>query len=180
MGTETASVAADYVKDIARIFRTYKDLGDKSFAQLEEKDLVWKVEPESNSIANVVMHVSGNFLSRWTDFLTTDGEKPWRNRDTEFEDAALGKEGILRRWDEGWKCLFDALAKIRPEDLEKTIMIRGEPHTLVQALDRSVTHCAYHVGQIVFIAKAARSTAWKSLSIPRGQSGHFNAQKLGR
>jgi hypothetical protein len=177
---ETASISSGYLADIMKLFRTYKELGDKSFAQLEEKDFLWKVEPESNSIANVVMHVSGNFLSRWTDFLTSDGEKPWRNRDAEFEDPTLGKEGILRRWDEGWKCLFDALEKIQPEDLAKTITIRGEPHTMVQALDRNVTHCAYHVGQIVLIAKAARSASWQSLSIPKGKSRQFKAEKTGR
>jgi hypothetical protein len=180
MGAETVSTAAGYLQDIKRLFKTYKDLGDKSFAQLRDEDVHWKVEPESNSIANIVMHISGNFLSRWTDFLTTDGEKPWRNRDGEFEDPSLGKEEILGRWEQGWTCLFSALAAIDEGMLTRVISIRGEQHTLIQALDRSLTHCAYHVGQMVFIAKARRSGDWQSLSIPKGKSQQFNAGKAVR
>ncbi len=174
MSTEKASAGTEYVQDIGRLFRTYKELGDKSFAQLNAQDVHWKVEPESNSIANIVTHLAGNFLSRWTDFLTTDGEKPWRNRDGEFEDTALGKEDLIRLWEKGWTCLFEALGQIEEANLLHVITIRGQPHTLIQALNRGLTHCAYHVGQIVFIAKAKRSQDWQSLSIPKRRSQQFN------
>jgi hypothetical protein len=135
----------------------------------------WKADGESNSIANIIMHMSGNFLSRWTDFLTTDGEKPWRNRDAEFEEPGLGKAELLAMWEKGWACVFAALDAVPKDGLLRVILIRNEPHTILQALDRSLTHCAYHVGQIVFIAKALKSTQWTSLSIPRRKSKDFNA-----
>ena len=175
MASERLSAAAGYLQDMNRLFRTYKELGDKSLAQLGEQDMQWKIEPESNSIAHLVKHLSGNFLSRWTDFLASDGEKPWRNRDGEFEDSGLGRDEILRAWEAGWDCVFRALGQIDEDKLTQVITIRGQPHTLIQALDRNLTHCAYHVGQIVFIAKARRSKDWESLSIPKGKSRQFNA-----
>jgi hypothetical protein len=165
----------DYLQDMKRTLSQYKALGDKAFAQIAGDEIHWKVEPESNSIATIVMHVSGNLLSRWTDFLTTDGEKPWRNRDAEFEDASFGKEEMLALWEKGWKCVLDAVESMREEMLPLTITIRGEKYTVLRALNRSVTHTAYHVGQIVFIAKALRSAAWTSLSVPKGKSKEFNA-----
>jgi hypothetical protein len=165
----------DYLMDIKALFTNYKSLGDKAFSQITSDEINRKVEPESNSIATIVTHVSGNFLSRWTDFLTTDGEKPWRNRDSEFADGQHGKEEILALWEKGWKCLFDAMASINEETLARTITIRGEKYSVLRAVNRSLTHTAYHVGQIVFIAKALRSTEWKSLSVPKGKSKEFNA-----
>jgi uncharacterized damage-inducible protein DinB len=165
----------EYIRDVTTIFAQYKDLGDKSFEQIEGPEIHWKVERESNSIATVVMHVSGNLRSRWTDFLTADGEKPWRNRDSEFVDTTLSKEQLLAAWEAGWKCLFDALKAVDASTLGRTITIRGEAYTVQRALQRSITHTAYHVGQIVFIAKVLRSAEWKSLSIPKNRSAAFNA-----
>ncbi|MGA2478603.1 MAG: DUF1572 family protein [Spirochaetia bacterium] len=154
-------------QDIRKLFATYKQLGDKSFAQLTDEQMRWKADAESNSIAVIIMHMSGNFLSRWTDFLSTDGEKPWRNRDGEFEEPGRGKAELLERWEAGWACLFSAVDSVKDSDLLRTITIRGEPHTVLQALNRSLTHCAYHVGQIVYIAKVLKTVDWVSLSIPR-------------
>ena len=175
MSEQIPDLAESYLEDIRKSFTSYKQLGDKAFTQLEGTEMHWKSDEESNSIANIIMHISGNFLSRWTDFLTTDGEKPWRNRDAEFEEPGLGKAELLARWEKGWACVFAALDTIPRDGLRGVIQIRSEPHSILQALDRSLTHCAYHVGQIVFIAKALKSKEWKSLSIPRRKSKEFNA-----
>ena len=164
------------LEEIRATFSVYKALGDKTFAQLADKEMLWKPDEESNSIAVIIMHISGNFLSRWTDFLTTDGEKPWRSRDAEFEEPGLGKNELLTKWEAGWACLFKALDTIPEDGLQKVVLIRTEPHTVLKALTRSLTHCAYHVGQIVFVAKCIRSGEWKSLSIPRNRSKDFNAK----
>ncbi len=148
-------------------FLRYKGLGDGAFRQLEEQDFSWKPEPESNSIATLIQHVSGNLVSRWTDFLDTDGEKPWRKRDEEFEETASRRDDLLAKWEKGWAALLAAVDSMREDTLGRTIYIRGEPHTVYLALQRSLAHTAYHVGQIVFLAKAVRSTAWKSLTIPK-------------
>jgi len=171
-----SSLGREYLSNVTVVFAQYKGLGDKAFAQITGDEFHAKVEPESNSIATIVMHLSGNLLSRWTDFLTTDGEKPWRDRDSEFEDGPRGAEEIIVQWEKGWKCVIDAMASMNEETLSRIITIRGEEHTVLRALNRSLTHTAYHVGQIVFIAKALRSTGWKSLSVPKGKSKDFNAE----
>ena len=171
--------SAVYLEDAIKMFKAYKKLGDRSFEQIGEGDVHWAPEPESNSIAVIVKHLHGNMLSRWTDFLTSDGEKKWRKRDNEFIDDPVTKADVLARWEEGWKCVFDAVTPLQPDDFGKTVYIRTEPHTVLQAINRQITHYAYHVGQIVYIAKAIKSTEWKSLSVPKGKSEEFNREKFG-
>ncbi|UVI33598.1 DUF1572 domain-containing protein [Paenibacillus spongiae] len=159
-------------------FRGQKKLGDKALKQLPEEGYYYVPEPESNSIAIIVNHLYGNMLSRWTDFLTSDGEKPTRNRDGEFShDNATSKE-LLRRWEEGWGALFTALEGLTPVDLLRTVSIRGEAHTVIQAIHRQISHYGYHVGQLVYVAKAFRSAEWQTLSIPKGGSASFNNKML--
>jgi len=149
-------------------FRRYKKLAEKAIAQLpNEEDLHWQPDPESNSIAIIMKHIVGNQISRWTDFLTTDGEKPTRNRDNEFVDDVTSREQLLAHWEKGWMRLFDALAPLSENDLSKTVYIRGEALSVVQAINRQIAHYANHVGQIIWIAKHLSSENWKSLSIPR-------------
>jgi hypothetical protein len=161
-------------------FQYYKLLGEKTFAQLTEEQLYWQYNEESNSIAIIVKHLAGNMLSRWTDFLTTDGEKEWRNRESEFENDLKTREALLALWDKGWQCLFDALASITKEDLEKKIFIRNQGHTVLEAIDRQLAHYPYHVGQIVFIGKMLCNNNWNSLSIPRGDSKMYNEEKFAK
>jgi len=142
-------------------------LGDKTFNQIDNKDLHFKSDDEANSIAIIIQHLSGNMISRFTDFLTTDGEKSFRNRDSEFEDQNMTKEELIEKWEKGWGILFNAINNLNADDLIRTIKIRNEPHSIIQALNRQVTHCAYHVGQIVFIAKELKKSEWKTLSIPK-------------
>ena len=171
MSNDRATLGATCLEEIRAGFSAYKSLGDKALAQLSDAEMHWKPDSESNSVAVIVMHVSGNLLSRWTDFLTTDGEKAWRNRDGEFEEPeGRGKAELLGKWEAGWACLFSALDTIEQDALQRTVLIRGEPHTVLKALVRGLTHCAYHVGQIVFIAKSIRSEEWKSLSVPRNRA----------
>ena len=173
-------IGAQFLDDSLRQFRKYKALADGALAQVDEGDLFRAIDRESNSIAIVMKHVSGNMRSRWTDFLTTDGEKPDRNRDTEFElgpDDTRGR--ILELWENGWRLLFEALAPLASADVSRTVTVRGEAHTVLQAVDRQLTHYAYHVGQIVFLAKHLQHDNWRSLSIPRNQSSQFN-QKVAR
>ena len=162
-------VLADFLAQSKAVFRMYKDLGEKAMAQLaDDAEFFRTLDPESNSVAVIVRHVSGNMRSRWTDFLTTDGEKPDRRRDEEFEmREGLGRADVLRWWEEGWSVLFAALDALGEDDLGRTVTIRGEPHTVVQAIQRQVAHYASHVGQIVFLAKHLRGAAWRTLSIPR-------------
>ncbi len=168
-------LAAQFLTDALKVFRTYQQLGAKALAQTSDEHLFVALDPEANSIALVVKHMWGNMRSRWTDFLTSDGEKPDRNRDTEFElDAGATRADVDRWWTDGWRLVFAAVEPLAPTDLERTVMIRGEPHTVMQAINRQLAHYAYHVGQIVFLAKHFRSDAWESLSIPRGQSAAFN------
>ncbi len=173
-------LAEHWRRDVETQFRKVKALADRAMAQVDEKELFVALDPESNSIALVVKHVAGNMRSRWTDFLTTDGEKPDRNRDGEFvveerDDAA----SLRRRWEEGWSLLFGVLASLRDEDLERTVTIRGEPHTVVQAMHRQISHYGYHVGQIVLLARHFAGPRWKSLSIPKGKSKEFEVAKNG-
>lgn len=152
--------------------KRYKRLGERAIAQLADADLHWQSNEESNNVATVVKHISGNMLSRWTDFLTTDGEKSNRNRDDEFVDDIRTRENLMSVWERGWKCTFDAIAALTEADLQKMVTIRGEDHSVVQAINRQICHYAYHVGQIVFIAKQ-RAADWKSLTIPKGKSADY-------
>ena len=165
-----------YLKDSVSLFRYYKMLGDKAMAQVSDADLLVALDPESNSIAIIVKHLVGNMLSRWTDFLTADGEKPTRDRDSEFVAPPQTRAELLALWESGWKVAFDALAPLTEDDMSRTIRIRGEAHSVMQAINRQLAHYAYHVGQIVFIAKHLTSSRWSSLSIPRGKSSEFNSR----
>jgi len=165
------SVTQDYLKDSLAAFRAYKKLAEKALAQVEDEEFFATLDEESNSIAVVMKHMAGNMFSRWTDFLDTDGEKPDRNRDMEFViDAQTTRADVVDYWEHGWKCVFDAVGPLTPEDFEKTVTIRGEEHTIVQAINGQLMHYAYHIGQIVFLAKHFRSSEWKSLSIPRNRA----------
>jgi Protein of unknown function (DUF1572) len=169
-----------YLPDALAEFRKYKAFAEKAVAQINDEDWFRKLDPEANSIALVMKHVSGNMRSRWRDFLTTDGEKPDRDRDTEFEVADTDTiESVRRRWDEGWDLLFAALEPLTDADLSRTVTIRGEPHTVLQAINRQLTHYASHVGQIVLLAKHFTGDRWKSLSIPRGKSREFDVRRDG-
>jgi len=149
-------------------------LGDKSFEQLSDEQIFWQFNQESNSIAIIVKHVAGNMLSRWTNFLTEDGEKPWRNRDEEFLNTFQSKDEVLDYWEKGWKCLFEALSQINDQNLYSTIYIRNEGHSVIDAVFRQLAHYPYHIGQIVFIAKMMKNDDWKTLSIARNKSQDFN------
>ena len=170
----------NYLESIKKQFEFYKLLGEKTIAQLPDEKLYWQYNKESNSIAIIVKHLWGNMLSRWTDFLTSDGEKQWRERDAEFENNINSREELLAKWDEGWKCLFDAINPITNEDLEKEIFIRNMGHSVTEAINRQLAHYAYHVGQIVFIGKMICNEDWVSLSIPRGDSKTYNEEKFSR
>jgi len=169
---------SNYLEDIIRQFRQYKELVGKALAQIGDEDLFRQIDDESNSISIIMKHLAGNMRSRWTDFLISDGEKPDRDRDSEFiMDSSDTRESIMRAWDAGWERLFGTLESLGPEDLDKIILIRNEPHTIMQAINRNLTHCAYHAGQIVFIARHFRGSQWKSLSVPKGKSREFNEMK---
>jgi Protein of unknown function (DUF1572) len=159
-------------------FKYYKLLAEKTFDQLTDEQFFWQYNTESNSIAIIVQHLAGNMLSRWTNFLTTDGEKDWRNREAEFENDLKTKAEVVAIWDKGWQCLFDALTSIAVTDLEKEIFIRNQGLTVMAAVNRQLAHYPYHVGQIVFIGKMMCNTNWKSLSIPKGNSQQYNAEKF--
>ncbi len=149
-------------------------MGDKTFLQLSEEDFHFIPADECNSIAIIIQHMNGNMLSRWTNFLTSDGEKEWRKRDAEFEDQNLNKEQLIALWEEGWKCFLDELTSLSNTDLEKTIYIRAEPLSAIDAINRQLAHYPYHVGQIIYAAKIIKNKAWRNLSIPRGRSTEFN------
>ncbi|HKD91295.1 MAG TPA: DUF1572 family protein [Terriglobales bacterium] len=162
---------AAYLDEAGRSFRGYKRMAEEAVAQVKDEELFRLLDPEDNSIAIVMKHMSGNMRSRWTDFLTTDGEKPDRHRDSEFIlDSRTTRIELLQWWESGWKQVFEAIASLKPEDLEHVITIRGKEHTVLQAINRALAHYAYHVGQIVFLAKHFRSKDWQTLSIPKGQS----------
>ena len=171
----------DCLADAIGQFRKYYALAGSALAQVEDADFFRTIDPESNSIALVVKHLAGNMRSRWTDFLTTDGEKPDRNRDTEFErEARDTRETILAGWEDGWARLFAALAPLTEADLSRQVLIRGERHTVQQAVHRQLTHYAYHVGQIVFLARHFAGARWSSLSIPKGKSKQFEVARDGK
>lgn len=166
-----------FLQSAIRKFNGQKSLGEKTFAQLDEKDLFFKPSKESNSIAVIVQHMNGNMLSRWTNFLTEDGEKPWRERDQEFEEVLTTKEEVLNAWNKGWRRVLDTLAMLQPDDVLKTIMIRSEQMFVVDAVVRQLDHYGYHVGQIVYIGRMIKDGAWQSLSIPKNKSKAFNEAK---
>ena len=171
------SPAQHYLADALRTFRYYKKLAEGAFGQINDEDFFKTLDKESNSIAVNVKHMAGNMISRWTDFLTTDGEKPERDRDMEFEMLpGTTKDDLLAYWEYGWERVFDAIGPLRPEDLMRTVRIRGEDHTVIQAINRQLAHYAYHVGQIVFLAKHFKSSEWQSLSVPRNKSAEFIAR----
>ena len=167
-----------YVEDAKAIFRQYKKLAEGAMAQVTDEQLTATLDPEMNSIATIVKHLAGNMLSRWTDFLTTDGEKPTRNRDSEFEEPPATRAELMALWEEGWRCPFRALDGLTDADLGRTVTIRGEAHSVMQAINRQVAHYASHCGQIIFLAKHLQSANWKSLSVPRRQSEAFNRRVL--
>lgn len=169
---------SNYLESMTKQFAYYQMLGDKAMKQVTPEQLFWMYNPESNSIAVIVKHLWGNMVSRWTDFLTADGEKNWRNREAEFDNDLASADDLWQKWNEGWQVLFTALNALTEADLEKIIYIRNQGHTVMEAINRQVAHYAYHVGQIVFLARMIAGSNWQSLSIPRGQSEAFNAQKF--
>ena len=176
-----------YLTSAKKQFLYYKTLGEKAIEQLEPEQLFYALNEDTNSIAVIVKHLHGNMLSRWTDFLTTDGEKENRNRDAEFEESqpvedniAAAKLNLLNQWQEGWKCLFNALEELTPEHLSSIIYIRNEGHTVVEAINRQLAHYPYHVGQIVFYAKMLKKSDWTSLSIPKNKSNDYNSDKFSK
>lgn len=169
--------ALDYLSSARKEFRYYRSLGERTFAQLPDADLFRAPAPGSNSIAVIVQHLHGNMLSRWTDFLTSDGEKPWRDRDGEFEPRIATRAELLRDWNAGWDCLLNAIDPLTSEDLGRVVRIRTEPHTVAQAITRQLAHVPYHVGQIVLLGKLSLGDGFQSLSIPKGGSSAFNRGK---
>lgn len=167
-----------YLTSVRKQFEYYKLLGEQTMQQLPDEALCWQYNAESNSIATIVQHLWGNMLSRWTDFLTTDGEKDWRNREAEFENSFQTREEVLAKWNEGWSCLLNAISQLREEDLNSEIFIRNMGCTVLEAINRQLTHYPYHIGQIVFIGKMVRDGQWQSLSIPKGTSATYNANKF--
>jgi len=169
-----------YLHSIIKQFQYYKSLGDKTIQQLSFEELQWQPNEESNSISILVKHIVGNMLSRWTNFLTEDGEKTWRNRDQEFEDTYTSKEDLFAAWETGWKCLFDAITPLKNEDLERIIYIRNQGHTVTEAINRQLAHYSYHIAQAVFLGKLIKGNQWESLSIPKGNSATYNQEKLSK
>jgi Protein of unknown function (DUF1572) len=170
----------DYLQSSIKQFEYYKMLGEKTFAQVSDEALFWQYNEESNSIATIVKHLWGNMLSRWTDFLTSDGEKEWRKREEEFENDITTRKEMMDKWNEGWQCLFNALNSLKDNDLDKIIYIRNMGHSITEAINRQLAHYPYHVGQIVFIGKMTSENTWNSLSIPRGKSKEYNAEKFAK
>ena len=174
----TTDLAAHYLEEARRQMRGHKRMGENAMSQLRDEDLLVTIDPESNSVAILVKHLAGNMRSRFTDFLTSDGEKPDRFRDREFEvTATMTRADVMKWWEEGWSTVLATLDGLRPEDVMRTVTVRGEPHTVMQAINRQIAHYAQHTGQIVFLAKHLRSSEWKTLSIPRGKSEEFKTAK---
>ncbi len=168
------AISLNYLEDAIRSFRSYKRLAERALEQVGDDKFFVQIDEESNSLALIVKHIAGNQRSRWRDFLTSDGEKPDRDRDTEFELIDETRESLMAFWESGWATLFEALESLSADDLEKTVTIRGEPHTVVEAINRQLTHYPYHIGQIVFLAKHLKASEWKTLSVPRNRSAEFN------
>lgn len=170
-------IKIEKMKDLfVKRFEYYKSLGDKTFGQLTDEQMFWQYNDESNSIAVIVKHIAGNMLSRWTNFLTEDGEKSWRNRDGEFVNTFTTKEQVLNFWEKGWECFFDALEKINDDNMYSTTYIRGEAHSVIDAVLRQLAHYPYHIGQIVYIAKMIKNEDWNTLTIARNRSQEFNTE----
>lgn len=169
------SFEAGFLKDAIQRFRYYRELGDKTFEQLEEAAFFFQPSSESNSIAIIIQHLYGNMLSRWTNFLTEDGEKEWRKRDAEFETTQCSKQDLLSFWNEGWTCMLNTLESLQPEDLTRTVTVRTEPLTVYDAILRQLAHYPYHVGQIVYLGRMVKNEGWISLSIPKGNSAQYLA-----
>jgi hypothetical protein len=167
-------IGKNYIESVTKLFHTYKAISDRAIAQVGDDELYWKPDSESNGISVIMQHIGGNLDSRWRDYLSSDGEKPDRDRDGEFEEHGLDRRALLDRWERGWGVVFAALSGLEEDLLLKVITIRKESHTVLEALNRSLAHTAQHTGQIVYIAKAIRSSGWKTLSIPRGKSKEFN------
>jgi hypothetical protein len=168
--------STSYLEDSIALFRHYKKLGEGAIAQVRDEHLTTTLDPEMNSIALIVKHMAGNMRSRWTDFLTSDGEKPDRNRDGEFEAPPKTRGEILEAWERGWALVFAALEPLSEGDLNREVKIRTEPHSVMQAINRQIAHYSYHIGQIVFLAKHFQSEKWQSLTVPRKGSADFNAR----
>jgi hypothetical protein len=169
-----------YLESVIKRFNDYKNLGDRTFAQLDDEDMHYQPDKESNSIAIIIQHLHGNMLSRWTNFLTEDGEKEWRQRDDEFELHSFSKDELLKLWEEGWKALLMAISPLKSDDLGKTILIRKEAHTVIDAINRQLAHIPSHVGQIVYLGKLIKSESWQTLSIPKKGSREFNEKMMGK
>lgn len=172
--------STNYLESAKKQFEYYQLLGEKTFAQLTDEQLFWQANEESNSIGIIVKHMWGNMLSRWTDFLTSDGEKEWRKRDEEFDSDIVNRDDLIAKWNEGWECLFAALNSVNQDNFNTIIYIRNQGHSITEAINRQLAHYAYHVGQIVFLGKLAQNDAWTSLSIPKGASKSYNAEKFSK
>ncbi len=168
------NLANEFYSSCIKRFKEYKTLGDKTFAQLNDEQMHFKPNEASNSIGIIIQHMNGNMLSRWTNFLTEDGEKTWRKRDDEFEIHSFSKEKLLALWEEGWKVVLDTLGSLEENDLEKTVTIRSQPLSVIDAMHRQLAHYSYHVGQIVYIGRWLKDAEWKSLSIPKSGSDNYN------
>lgn len=168
-----------YLSSIKKVFNNYKAMGEKTFVQLEDEHINYTPNEDTNSIAVIVKHISGNMLSRWTNFLTEDGEKEWRHRDNEFVNTINNKQELLEVWEKGWECMFNAINPLTADDLLKTVYIRKEPHTVIDAINRQLAHYASHIGQIIYMAKIIKSADWESLTIPRNKSKEFNQKMMG-
>jgi hypothetical protein len=171
---------AEFIAATINAFEANKRLAERAVEQLPDDKLHVPLDENTNSIAVIMKHVAGNLLSRWTEFLSTDGEKPWRNRDDEFVDAFASRTELFDHWERGWTCLFAALNNLRPEDLDRTVLIRGEAHTVPLAIERSLGHACYHIGQIVLVARIHAKEDWRTLTIPRGGSQQFNQENWGQ
>jgi len=169
-----------YLDSVKKQFEYYKMLGERTFEQVPDEKLFWQLNEESNSISTIVKHLHGNMLSRWTDFLTSDGEKEWRKRDEEFDNDITTKKELIAKWNEGWECLFNAINPLTDDDLEKEIYIRNMGHSISEAINRQLAHYPYHIGQIVFIGKIIQNESWNSLSIPKGESKVYNKEKFSK
>lgn len=172
-----SSLGKEYLQTVIQRVKYYKDLGDKTFEQLNDWDLHYQPNEESNSIAIIIQHMAGNMLSRWTNFLEEDGEKDWRKRDAEFEPGKQTKQELIAEWEKGWNCFLSALSSLKKKDLKKTITIRSEKLSVVDAINRQLAHYPYHVGQLIYIARIIKNRNWKNLSIPKGQSQAYNASE---
>lgn len=173
-------MTTNYLESARKQFEYYKTLGERSIAQLSDEELFWRYNPESNSIGIIVKHLWGNMLSRWTDFLTSDGEKEWRQREAEFDADIKDQQELMEKWNAGWACLFTALDSLNEDNFDTTIYIRNMGHTVVEAINRQMAHYAYHVGQMTYIARMIKGADWQSLSIPRGESAAYNQAKFAK